>query len=214
MKENKANQDLRDYASENGVKLWQVAEAFGRSDAQFTRYMRNELSVEAKKAFKDAVNAIKQGMSTDVPNVFKTRNYGNRDNMIVYDQENLNILHERLNAVIKKGNVAETCRKIGMSYGALGNVLGGHQKTSPRIGTLVKIAKATNTSIDYLVGLSPINSLGESEEIVMDCMEKYQKFMTVFECLADDLEELREQTSKRYEYYADLYTELLQGKDS
>ena len=44
-----ANQDIRSYAKENGVKLWQVAEVIGISEITMSRRLRYELS-ESDKA--------------------------------------------------------------------------------------------------------------------------------------------------------------------
>ena len=40
------NKAVRESAKEKRVKLWQVAERFGKSDSAFTRQMRHELSPE------------------------------------------------------------------------------------------------------------------------------------------------------------------------
>lgn len=38
-----ANQTIREYARVNGIKLWQVAEAYGVNDGNFSRKLRHEL---------------------------------------------------------------------------------------------------------------------------------------------------------------------------
>ena len=43
-----ANQDIRSYAKEKGIKLWQVAEVKGISEPTMTRLMRTEMSNETK----------------------------------------------------------------------------------------------------------------------------------------------------------------------
>lgn len=42
------NQELKSYARRNGVRLWQIAEELGISEATMTRLMRRELLPEEK----------------------------------------------------------------------------------------------------------------------------------------------------------------------
>lgn len=42
------NMDVRSYASEKGVKLWQIAEAIRVADSNFSRKLRKELPTEEK----------------------------------------------------------------------------------------------------------------------------------------------------------------------
>lgn len=44
-----ANVDVRQTASAAGVKLWQIAEALGIADCNFSRKLRRELPAEEKK---------------------------------------------------------------------------------------------------------------------------------------------------------------------
>ena len=43
------NQDIRSVAAGSGVKLWQIADALGIADCNFSRKLRKELSPEEKK---------------------------------------------------------------------------------------------------------------------------------------------------------------------
>lgn len=43
------NQDIRRIAAEAGVKLWQIAEALGIADCNFSRKLRRELPTEEKE---------------------------------------------------------------------------------------------------------------------------------------------------------------------
>ena len=43
------NQEIRNAAKENGVKLWQVAERIGINDSNFSRKLRKELSDDERK---------------------------------------------------------------------------------------------------------------------------------------------------------------------
>lgn len=43
-----ANMDIRKYASDNHVMLWEIAEALGIADCNFSRKLRRELSNDDK----------------------------------------------------------------------------------------------------------------------------------------------------------------------
>ena len=52
------NEKLRNYAWGKGVKLWQIAEKFGITDASLSRKMRKELNKEDAGKFKEYVDQI------------------------------------------------------------------------------------------------------------------------------------------------------------
>lgn len=43
------NKDMRRYAAERNIHLWQIAESLGIADSNFSRKLRKELSDEQKK---------------------------------------------------------------------------------------------------------------------------------------------------------------------
>ena len=53
-----SNDKLRVYATSKGVRLWQVAEKFGITDATFSRKLRKEFSKEDAEQFKVYVDEI------------------------------------------------------------------------------------------------------------------------------------------------------------
>ena len=55
------NEDIKRAAAAAGVKLWQIADAFGVTDATFSRKLRKEFSQEDKKRAFDAIEAISRG---------------------------------------------------------------------------------------------------------------------------------------------------------
>ncbi len=57
----KANMELRLYAMGKGVRMWQIAEKFGISEAYFCKKMRNELSDEEADKFRKFVDEIAEG---------------------------------------------------------------------------------------------------------------------------------------------------------
>lgn len=52
------NRELKLYAASKGVRLWQVAEKFGITDAAFSRKLRKEFSTEDAEQFKKYVDEI------------------------------------------------------------------------------------------------------------------------------------------------------------
>lgn len=46
-----ANQDIRSYAKQNGVKLWQIADIKGVSEPTMSRLLRHELPETMKAEF-------------------------------------------------------------------------------------------------------------------------------------------------------------------
>ena len=57
----KANMELRLYAMGKGVRMWQIAEKFGISEAYFCKKMRNELEQEEADKFRKFVDEIAEG---------------------------------------------------------------------------------------------------------------------------------------------------------
>ena len=53
-----ANQDIRKYARQRGVKLWQVAKEKGISEPTMTRLLRTELSEDEKATFSRIINEL------------------------------------------------------------------------------------------------------------------------------------------------------------
>lgn len=43
------NADIREYATQKKVRLWQIAQKLGINDGNFSRKLRNELSEDTKK---------------------------------------------------------------------------------------------------------------------------------------------------------------------
>ncbi|MBQ6170004.1 MAG: hypothetical protein IJK30_08630 [Ruminococcus sp.] len=53
-----ANQDIKTYAKQNGVKLWQIANAKGISEPTMTRLLRKELSDDEKATFRRIIDEL------------------------------------------------------------------------------------------------------------------------------------------------------------
>ena len=53
------NQDIRLKAKCNGVKLWQIAEALGITDASLSRKLRHELTPEDKERVMQIIQRLK-----------------------------------------------------------------------------------------------------------------------------------------------------------
>ena len=57
----KANMDIRQAARQQGLRLWQVAEAMGIDDSAFSRKLRRELPPEVKTEIFEAIERASQG---------------------------------------------------------------------------------------------------------------------------------------------------------
>lgn len=64
-----ANVDIRNYAGEKGVKLWQVAMAMDMHDSNFSRKLRVELSQEEKQKIKDIIDSLSSNKADITQNV-------------------------------------------------------------------------------------------------------------------------------------------------
>lgn len=53
-----ANQEIRDLLKEANVKQWQIADALGISEGNFSRKMRYEVSEEEKQMILEAIDRI------------------------------------------------------------------------------------------------------------------------------------------------------------
>lgn len=61
-----ANQDIRRAAAAAGVKLWQIADAFGISDSSLSRKLRKELTDGEKEKFFSIIENFEKGGAENV----------------------------------------------------------------------------------------------------------------------------------------------------
>lgn len=54
----KANMDIRQFAKEKGVYLWEIARMYGLNDGNFSRKLRVELSESEKRAIMSIIRRI------------------------------------------------------------------------------------------------------------------------------------------------------------
>ena len=54
----KPNDEIRAYARERNVKLWEVAETLNMLDTTFSKQLRHEVSDERKKEILEAIDRI------------------------------------------------------------------------------------------------------------------------------------------------------------
>lgn len=59
-----ANTDIRQYAKEHGVKLWQCAAAIGISEPTMTRRLRTELPEPAKQELLSIIDKLSEQTTT------------------------------------------------------------------------------------------------------------------------------------------------------
>ena len=56
----KANQDIRKAAADNGIRLWQIAKHLGMRDDAFSRLLREELSEDLKEKILQIIENMKK----------------------------------------------------------------------------------------------------------------------------------------------------------
>ena len=54
------NNDIKEAAKRAGVRLWQVAEAYGMNDGNFSRKLRKELPQEEKEKILEIIDRLAQ----------------------------------------------------------------------------------------------------------------------------------------------------------
>lgn len=59
----RANEDIRRAMGANGLKQWEVAEAMGMRDENFSRKLRKELSVAEKEKILSVIENLVKGES-------------------------------------------------------------------------------------------------------------------------------------------------------
>ena len=59
------NSEIRKQAKNAGLYLWQVAEAIGMRDSEFSRMLRHELRPEKKAEIQNAIAKLKEGGTND-----------------------------------------------------------------------------------------------------------------------------------------------------
>lgn len=52
------NNDIKEAAKQAGVRLWQVAEAYGMNDGNFSRKLRKELPQEEKEKILEIIDRL------------------------------------------------------------------------------------------------------------------------------------------------------------
>ena len=54
----KANKDIRRAITDNGLRMWQVADAYGICDGNFSRLLRHELPQETKAQILEIISKL------------------------------------------------------------------------------------------------------------------------------------------------------------
>lgn len=62
----KANMDVRKAIEDSGLKYWQIADAIGVNDGNFSRMLRTELSEERKQEIFNAIEFIQNEMEMTI----------------------------------------------------------------------------------------------------------------------------------------------------
>lgn len=56
------NQEIRSAAKEASIRLWQIADALGINDGNFSRMLRHELAPEKKQQILGIIDQLKKGV--------------------------------------------------------------------------------------------------------------------------------------------------------
>ena len=139
------NLDIREYAEENGVNLWQIAHALGINDGNFSRKLRFELSQNEKAR----IRLIIEGLAVI--------NHANEaaDNTALTsdaDEESAKVVfRRRLRAVLSEKGISQArlASALGTTPQAISSYTRG--KTVPDYDTLCRISDILQVSIDYLL---------------------------------------------------------------
>ena len=60
------NQDIKERAKAEGIPLWMIAEKFGITDGQFSRWLRHEFTAERKKQAFEFIEELSRGKGAAV----------------------------------------------------------------------------------------------------------------------------------------------------
>lgn len=60
------NQDIRTEAKKAGLRLWEIGDKIGLSDANFSRMLRKELSPESKARILTIIKELRQELSGEL----------------------------------------------------------------------------------------------------------------------------------------------------
>lgn len=55
------NQDIRTEIKSAGLFFWQIADALGMNDGNFSRKLRHELPEEEKRRIREAIKTLREG---------------------------------------------------------------------------------------------------------------------------------------------------------
>lgn len=86
-----------------------------------------------------------------------SKKVGQRGSEIIKNQENLDTLRKKLGELIEKYSCLGLEEKTGVSDSSIKAIATG-ERSNPKIDNLISIAKGSNYSIDFLVGLSSDNT--------------------------------------------------------
>ncbi len=59
----KKNKEIREAAKKAGVKLWQIADAIGITDGNFSRKLRHELPEDEQRRILEIIKQISEGVT-------------------------------------------------------------------------------------------------------------------------------------------------------
>lgn len=145
----KVNADIRSAISAAGLKQWQIAEAYGITDSNFSRILRTELPDSKKKIILRIISDLSHGKDPEVCAKYHEPICPFEDNNETNSAE---IFRGRLNYLIVFNRISysQVARSIGISPQYLYHIKNG--LSDPNIKILCKVADYFGVSTDWLLG--------------------------------------------------------------
>ena len=145
----KANCDIRNAITAAGLKCWQVAEAYGITDGNFSRLLRTELPDSKKREILSIINELSDGKQPEVCAENHEPDYPFEDDNSSNPAE---CFRRRLKYLVVFNQISY--RKIALSIGIspqrMSKFVCG--RTEPNLTILCKVADYFGVSTDYLLG--------------------------------------------------------------
>lgn len=144
-----ANEDIRNAISDSGIKHWQVAAAYGISDGNFCRLLRQELPQPKKEIILKIINDLAAGKQPEI----HTDDQQPTDICEVEDSScKSECFRIRLKYLVVFNRISyrKVALAIGISPQRMSQFVYG--RSEPNLTILCKIADFFSVSVDFLLG--------------------------------------------------------------
>lgn len=142
-----ANEDIRNAISDSGIKHWQVAAAYGVSDGNFCRLLRQELPQSKKEIILKIINDLAAGKQPEIHTDDQQLTDMCEDSS--HKSECFRIRLKYL-VVFNRISYRKVALAIGISPQHMSKFVCG--RSEPNLTILCKIADFFSVSVDYLLG--------------------------------------------------------------